>query len=277
MDKNPMNQDMYNQEMMNPMNQQLTELNQKPMMMLNNSLEENNEEDSKESERVFGISVIFRQTWYGAEIPFMVQCTENEKVSDIIEKYRIKAKDNDCSEKFIFNAKQLVPSRIVGESGLTNNANIFVEKTHRIKGAGCSMFFSDLSKNKTREILFSKKAPSYRSVSKGINIFGICNFKKCIAHLKEVVVKIKKKKFDLIKQRNELFCPECEAQIIPKTVGFYLCKFKIYGKKIEDGSEVNFENKIDEASNKNGLKYFDPELNGEVMITELIFEVMEYF
>ena len=86
----------------------------------------------------------------------------------------------------------------------------------------------------------------------------------------------KKKKFDLIEERNDLFCPECESLIVPKTVGFYLCKFKIYGKKLEDGQEQEFSNESDEASNKDTLKYFDPELSGNVMITQLIFEVEKY-
>ena len=136
--------------------------------------------------------------------------------------------------------------------------------------------FTDLSKNKTKEIGLSKKTPSYKKVTKGINIFGICNFKKCKAYKKVVVVKIKKKKLDLIKERDKLFCPECEATIIPKTVGFYLCKFRIYGKKLVNDQLERFENDDDEANKKDSLKYFDPELNGEVTVIELIFEVLEY-
>ena len=136
--------------------------------------------------------------------------------------------------------------------------------------------FTDLSKNKTKEIGLSKKTPSYKKVTKGINIFGICNFKKCKAYKKVVVVKIKKKKLDLIKERDKLFCPECEATIIPKTVGFYLCKFRIYGKKLVNDQLERFENEEDEANKKDSLKYFDPELNGEVTVFELIFEVLEY-
>ena len=47
-----------------------------------------------------------------------------------------------------------------------------------------------------------------------------------------------------------------------------MCKFKIYGKKIESGREQYFENEPDEASNENSVKYFDPELNGEIMVSE---------
>jgi len=183
-----------------------------------------------------GISVIFRQSDNkGRELgALLIQCLNNEKASDIIQRYREKSGNNDSTKNFIYNAKNLSPSLTVAEVGLTNNSNIFVVPTKGVKGGGYPMMFTDLIKNRTKEIGFSKKAPSYREVTKGINIFGICKFKKCKAYKKEVVVKIKKKKLDLIKERDDLLCPECEATIIPKTVGFYLCKFVIYGKKVEN-------------------------------------------
>ena len=55
-----------------------------------------------------------------------IQSNPEEKVSDIIEKYRNKANDYDDSKKFIFNAKNLNPNLSVAEAGITNNANIFV-------------------------------------------------------------------------------------------------------------------------------------------------------
>ena len=58
--------------------------------------------------------------------PIMVQCMPDEKVSDVIEKYRNYAGDRDLSKKFIFNAQSLKPSLSVAEAGITNNANIFV-------------------------------------------------------------------------------------------------------------------------------------------------------
>ena len=58
--------------------------------------------------------------------PVMVQCIPDEKVSEIIEKYRIKSGDHDLSNKFIYNAKVLNPNLTVSEAELTNNANILV-------------------------------------------------------------------------------------------------------------------------------------------------------
>ena len=81
------------------------------------------------------ICVIFRVSINGQpNVPIMIQCTPNEKVSDIIEKYRNKANDYDDSKKFIFNAKNLNPNLSLAEAGITNNVNIFVVRTKPVKG-----------------------------------------------------------------------------------------------------------------------------------------------
>ena len=64
-----------------------------------------------------------------------IQCTVDDKVSDVIEKYWNKAGYKDPTAKFIFNAKNLVPELSVAEAGLINNANIQVVTTKGIKGA----------------------------------------------------------------------------------------------------------------------------------------------
>lgn len=255
------------------------------MEMMNNQLmgiingpkiKENDERKSNNSNL---LTVIFRvsgEDEFNNSIPISIQCSNSEKVSDLIQKYRNKSGDSDCSKKFVFKAKQLNQNLTVSEEEIIEMSNIFVVPTKGIKGGGCPMMFSDVSKNKTKEIFFSKSAPSYRKAGKGINIFGICHCKKCKAFNKEVVIPIKQKEFDLIKEKDNLFCPECDSLIIPKTVGFYLCKFRIYGKKYENKEIEDFRNEDDVANNKNSLKYFDPDLNGEVMLIELIFEVLEY-
>ena len=84
-----------------------------------------------------GISVIFRASGATGQAgaPIMIQCTQNDKVRDLIEKYRNKANDRDDTKKFIFNAKNLNADLSVAEAGITNNANIFVVATKGIKGA----------------------------------------------------------------------------------------------------------------------------------------------
>ena len=86
-----------------------------------------------------GISVIFRVSTNQANVQtgpaITIQCTLDEKVSAIIERYRSKTGDKDDTKKFIFNAKSLNPTLTLAEAGITNNANIFVMVTKDIKGA----------------------------------------------------------------------------------------------------------------------------------------------
>ena len=215
----------------------------------------------------------------GLNNPIIIRCNPNEKVSELIERYRNESNDYDPLKRFIFlekDLKDLDQRTTISEAGIRHNSNIFVIPTRDVVGAGYAMMFTDLSKNKTKELGFSPNAPLFRSVTRGINIFGICNFRNCVAYRNEVVVKINRTKFDLIKERDLLFCPECQSPIIPKTIGFYLCRFQISGKKLENNRIETFMNPPDEARNFNSVKYFDPDLNGEVMLTELNIEVLEY-
>ena len=242
-------------------------------MMLQNMMNQKIKEDIDPKNQI-SLNLFFEIS----SLCVVIQCLPSQTVSEVIKKFREKSGITDPHAKFLLNGRELVEYLTVAESGLIQFSKIVVETSNNIVGSGgFPISFSDVSKNKTKELPFSNKAPSYRKVSKGINIFGTCKFKKCVAYQKEVVVRIKKQKFDLIEERNDLFCPKCEALIVPKTVGFYLCKFKIYGKKLEDGQEQAFRNESDEARNKNTLKYFDPELSGNIMITQLIFEVEKYF
>ncbi len=84
-----------------------------------------------------GFIVIFRACGATGQYsaPIMFQCMPDDKVSDVIEKYRNYTGDRDLSKKFIFNAQSLKPSLSVAEAGLVNNANIFVETTKGVKKA----------------------------------------------------------------------------------------------------------------------------------------------
>ena len=81
-----------------------------------------------------GLMIIFRASDANQKQPIMVQCMPDEKVSEIIEKYRHKSGDYDLSKKFIYNAKPLYPKLTVAEAELQNNANIFVVSPQGVRG-----------------------------------------------------------------------------------------------------------------------------------------------
>ena len=67
--------------------------------------------------------------------PFSIQCTLNDKVSDVIQKFRTKAQDFDTKhEKFIFNAKRLCETLTVAEAGMGNNSIVYVINDKDLEG-----------------------------------------------------------------------------------------------------------------------------------------------
>ena len=69
-----------------------------------------------------GISVIFNKNGDKTTI----SCKLNEKISDIIKKYKKATSDNSQNLKFIFNAKKLNENFTVSESGLVDGSVIHI-------------------------------------------------------------------------------------------------------------------------------------------------------
>ena len=82
--------------------------------------------------------------------PIMVNVKEDEKISDIIQKYREKSSNYDDNLKFIFNAKGLHNSLTAAEAGLTNNANIVVVRTP------FTVYFREFDGNITKNTIMMK-------------------------------------------------------------------------------------------------------------------------
>ena len=75
-------------------------------------------------------NIIFRRAGHDKESgkPLLVKVNEDEKVSEIIQRYREKYNDFEQNLKFIFNAKELNTFLSVAEHGLSENSNIFVDE-----------------------------------------------------------------------------------------------------------------------------------------------------
>ena len=120
----PMNYSMIDQNQMMLPNQTM---NQNQMMNPNQNFNQNQVNESD------GIYVTFRDSGENKK-PISFNCSFNDKVSDLIEKYRAESGDRDETKKFIYNAKALHPSLTLSQAGITNNSNIFVVVTSGIKG-----------------------------------------------------------------------------------------------------------------------------------------------
>ena len=201
---------------------------------------------------------------------YNVVCDRNESFSSIFEKLKNRIGVKDQNLNFTLNGEKINSEMKLDDS---NSISIEAYETNTAVGGLYPVNFTDVRKQVHEEHYFSDTAPNYRTVTKGINIYGICKGNNCKAYGKEVVVpQKKKKKFDLIKEKDNLECPECKGVVIPKTLGFHLCKYKVSGKVfLNDIIEpFEFEGK---AENENSVQYFNPDENGEVMVVELKIEV----
>lgn len=154
---------------------------------------------------------------------------------------------------------------------ITENCELSVEK--RIFGAGGpALNFVDIETGKIKNLEFSKNAPNWRKVDKGLNIFGICIYLKCEAYKKEVIYMTTLTKdgltFNLNEKAVDIKCPICKKNIKPKTCGFFDCEYQFIGTKLFEGDIKNYDSKTRETQGDN-FEYFDALGNGEVLWYEL--------
>ena len=136
-DMNGMMMNMMNFNNQNiPMNQFAAMMGNMNAQMANNNFgnQGNFQNNNAQNQNDYGgINVHFRIE--GRKDEIVIQCLPDERVSELIKRYRTKTGDNDITKKFIFNAKALNESLTVAEAGLANNVNVFVVRTKGIKGA----------------------------------------------------------------------------------------------------------------------------------------------
>lgn len=178
--------------------------------------------------------------------------------------------------KFFNNANYRLSVKVDGYSRNTNliteNCDLALYK--RIIGGSSfpALNFVDVEKNKIINLNFNQKAPKWRKIGKGLNIFGVCNNPKCEAFKNEVVYMTNLSSdglnFNLNEKVAEIRCPICSKIIKPKTCGFYNCEYQFVGEKIDDGEIKKYDSKTRETIGNN-FEYFDALKNGEIVWIKL--------
>ena len=199
-------------------------------------------------------------------------CDIDETLSTVFEKFKKKSRVEEQNLYFMLDGNKLNPEMKLNQMKFTS-IDIYAYEGNSLVGGIYSLNFADISKGNTKEHYVDNKGPLYRMIAQGINIYGICKGKKCQAYEKEVIVPLKNiKKFDLVNGKYDLNCPICEGVIMPKTLGFHLCEYKVKGKRFINDIVESFE--INEKAEKNdSILYYNPDTNGTTMIVELKIEV----
>ena len=154
--------------------------------------------------------------------------------------------------------------------------NSTLDVTIRLKGGGIALNFVNVEKGVVQNLSFSSEAPEWRSVEKGLNLFGNCQNKECEAFNEEVIHKvgIPHKKFNIQENILNIKCPICDGLIVPKTCGFWDCEYQFEGDKIEDGKLKHIDTKCKETQGDK-FEYFNPFDNGSSLWTNLNIYVIE--
>ena len=110
-----------------PMNQ----MNMISMNQMNNSQTQNMMNKGQNKSET--INVFFRIKDGEGKPPIMIPCSPDDKINEIIEKYRKASSDNDQNKKFLFNGKPFNQTLSAAEAGLSDQSNIFVAKEEEKK------------------------------------------------------------------------------------------------------------------------------------------------
>ena len=203
---------------------------------------------------------------------------KEEIISNMIKRFikYINADYDKCY--FIFNGDNLNNNSKKIKDILALNS--IIDFQHPSLIGGLEFIFTDVSKEKIKNLKFSKTAPVWRKVKEGLNIFGFCPDKGCITNKKEVVyipkamdIKDNHFMFNIIEERENMLCPICKTIIKAKTIGFYKCEYQIIGRKIENGKLIEYDSKPKETKDDN-FEYFSPDENGEVEWTKLFVYIL---
>ena len=135
MNFNMMGNNMQGQNMANMAQSMMNNFsNFQPPIVQDNQAQNNN--NSNFINLKFRAGGLQRQTQQDdSDAGIVIQCTLDEKLSVIVDRYKNKSNDDITDKKFVYNAKNLNLTLTAAEAGLINNSIIFVLNIKNVKGA----------------------------------------------------------------------------------------------------------------------------------------------
>ena len=171
------------------------------------------------------------------------------------------------------------------ECNFTNNDSIIIEK-RTAKGGGGNLpnEFANLSEEFIRKDTvshFGPTIPKWRTIGKGINLYGNCEHENCKAYDKEVIMHVDSKEYNVYEESFMGICPMCNKYFDLDTCSFYKCDYRIEGKYFDKKKE-DWVHLINEGSTSGGKDFFFDYKKvvegkeGKVKYKKLILKVIKY-
>ncbi len=208
---------------------------------------------------------------------FKVEVNPSDTIKKVKENLILKIKNSKYSNEYysinsillIYNGSPLSDNDTVEELGIKDRGVIQFSKMYRGGEVGSAVkMMTDPEKKGPVKWKTTYDGPDYLIVKKGINLFGFCQNKNCIAYKKEVCHPFGLGTFDLIQDLSSKSdkcpkCPACEYLLLElETCGFMKCKYHYEGMKIEKGQfkKLDYSNSISE---EHTIDYFEAGKNDE--------------
>ena len=122
----------------------------------------------------------------------------------------------------------------------------------------------------------------WRTLGKGINLYGICNYNSCRAKGKQVIMHVKSDIYDVYNEGFMGICPMCKKHFDLDTCTFYKCDYKCVGTYFDKSEDtwVDLPGNVKKTSDGKIFYYdFNKPVRGKegkVKYKKLILKVVNY-
>ena len=212
-----------------------------------------------------------------------VEVSPNDQLNILLTKLNIKNK----ATKFIFGGKtyDMVCIQTFREIGLTCDCRITIINP-AVAGGGEDMNrFANLSDEflRKKDVAHNDpNIPDWRTIGKGINLYGICNYSGCEAKGKQVIMHVESDEYDVYNEGFMVICPMCKKHFDLDTCSFYKCDYKCVGTYFDKSEDtwVDLPGNVKKTS-EGKIFYYDFNKpvrgkEGKVKYKKLILKVVSY-
>ena len=172
------------------------------------------------------------------------------------------------------------------EIGMTNDCIIYICNRAISGGDGSdSNRFANLSEEFIRKDNVSSNNPNipdWRTVGKGINLYGICRNSNCVAKGKQVIQNVESKEYNVYTEGFMGICPMCRKHFDLDTCSFYFCDYICEGTYFDRAKDdwIDLPGRIQSTSGGKDFYYdYNKSVDGKegkVKYKKLILKVINY-